>query len=616
MTKKKHSRLSSLTQPGKQKFKDNITLSKLWTYFKSSKKFVILTIVIGIFSAACAGGAIYISGYIYNNFLTSPEPDPFPIIAFSYVCIVLMLTNILTALFDFLVTIIFSKIVEYKVCYKMRQDIFNKIQRLSIYYLDQNASGELITKTSNDIDNISTTFTWQIVRDIPLLFNVVVIIILMALLNWALCLITLFIFPLMIFITSKAMNLIRPYYKKQQECTSDLNSFVEERISGNKIVSLYEKQDLNLQEFKKLNDDLSKNSVIANGFANILPPLNMLFTNLAFVILVALGISLTCLGYIKTSWSVIGNFGIESLLVVFTIFARNIANPINQIITSIGPITLMLVSANRVFDILSQDEEPNVKKPVELKNAKGYIEAKNLCFAYDKKGKQILKNINFKCEPGKTIALVGPTGCGKTTLASLLSRFYEVTSGDLLIDGVRIQDISRSSLHENITIVLQDTFLFNTTIRENIRYGKFDASDEEIEVAAKFAKAHDFIMNMLYGYETMIEDNGTNLSQGQRQSIVIARAFLRKAKILILDEATSSIDTKTENDIQNSLKLLMSNKTSIIIAHRLSTIRNADNILVMKSGEIIEHGTHNKLIKKNGFYAKLYNAQFKKHESI
>ncbi|MBQ6280125.1 MAG: ABC transporter ATP-binding protein [Mycoplasma sp.] len=616
MTKKKHSRLSSLTQPGKQKFKDNITLSKLWTYFKSSKKFVILTIVIGIFSAACAGGAIYISGYIYNNFLTSPEPDPFPIIAFSYVCIVLMLTNILTALFDFLVTIIFSKIVEYKVCYKMRQDIFNKIQRLSIYYLDQNASGELITKTSNDIDNISTTFTWQIVRDIPLLFNVIVIIILMALLNWALCLITLLIFPLMIFITSKAMNLIRPYYKKQQECTSDLNSFVEERISGNKIVSLYEKQDLNLQEFKKLNDDLSKNSVIANGFANILPPLNMLFTNLAFVILVALGISLTCLGYIKTSWSVIGNFGIESLLVVFTIFARNIANPINQIITSIGPITLMLVSANRVFDILSQDEEPNAKKPVELKNAKGYIEAKNLCFAYDKKGKQILKNINFKCEPGKTIALVGPTGCGKTTLASLLSRFYEVTSGDLLIDGVRIQDISRSSLHENITIVLQDTFLFNTTIRENIRYGKLDASDEEIEVAAKFAKAHDFIMNMLYGYETMIEDNGTNLSQGQRQSIVIARAFLREAKILILDEATSSIDTKTENDIQNSLKLLMSNKTSIIIAHRLSTIRNADNILVMKSGEIIEHGTHNKLIKKNGFYAKLYNAQFKKHESI
>lgn len=616
MSKKKHNRLLSLAQPGNQKFDNNITWDRLWKYFKSSKKFVILALVLGMLSAACTGGSIYISGYIYNNFLTSPEPSPFPIIAFSYVCIILMLTNILTATFEFLVTIVLSKVVEHKVCYQMRHDIFNKIQSLSIYYLDQNASGELITKTSNDIDNISTTFTWQIVRDIPVFFNVIVIIIMMALLNWALCLITLFIFPLMIFATSKAMNLIRPYYKKQQEYISDLNAFVEERISGNKIVSLYEKQDLNLQEFKKINADLSKNSVVANGFANILPPLNMLFTNLAFVILVALGISLTCLGYIKTSWSAIGNFGIQSLLVVFTIFARNIANPINQIITSMGPITLMLVSANRVFDILNQEDEPNAKNLVELKNAKGYIEAKNLCFSYEKNGKQILKNVNFKGEPGKTIALVGPTGCGKTTLASLVSRFYEVTSGDLLIDGVRIQDISRYSLRENITIVLQDTFLFNTTIRENIRYGKLNASDEEVEVAAKLAKAHDFIMSMAHGYETMIEDNGTNLSQGQRQSIVIARAFLREAKILILDEATSSIDTKTEDDIQNSLKLLMSNKTSIVIAHRLSTIRNADNILVMKDGEIIEQGTHNKLIKKNGFYAKLYNAQFKNNESI
>ena len=597
------------------KFDTRLTIKRLWQYFKNSKKHVFFAILFGILSSIFVGVSIYISGYIYNKYFYLDDTSQFPIIAFCFVCIMLMLTNILTSFSDFMVAVIVSRITEKRLCYEMRREIFNKIQNLPIFYLDQNASGELITKASNDVDNISTTYTWHFVRDIPWFFNIIVIIILMGLLNWALCLITLLMFPLMILITLKALKFIRPYYKKQQDCTANLNAFIEERISGNKIVSLYEKQDLNLKEFDKLNGDLSKNSIIANGFANVLPPLNMLFTNLAFVALVSLGITLTCLGYIKTSWSVIGTFEPASLLIVFTIFARNLSNPINQIITSMGPIMLMFVSANRVFDILDQEEEIKIDKPIDLKNVKGYIEAKNLNFSYTK-NKPVLKNINFKCEPGKILALVGPTGCGKTTLASLISRFYEITNGQLLIDNVPIQNISRHCLRENVAIVLQDTFLFNTTIRENICYGKLDASDEEVEIAAKFAKAHEFIMNMPNGYETVIEDNGINLSQGQRQSIVIARAFLREAKILILDEATSSIDTKTENDIQNSLNLLMSNRTSIIIAHRLSTIKNADNILVMKSGEIIEHGTHKQLIKQKGFYAKLYNAQSKKHKTI
>ena len=606
---------NKIPMQNQMKFDTKLTIKRLWQYFKVSKKYVILAIIFGIFSALFVGGSIYISGFIYNKYFYQQETFNFPIIAFCITSIMLMLTYILTSFSDFLVTIFITLVIERHVCFNMRKNIFNKIQTLPIYYLDKNASGDLITKTSNDIDNIATTFTWQIVRDIPWFFNIFVIIILMGLLNWALCLITLMIFPLMILLTIKALKFIKPYYKRQQDCMSHLNAFVEERISGNKIVSIYEKQELNLKEFDQLNEDLSNNSTIANGFANILLPMNMLFTNFAFVILVGLGISLTTLGYIKTSWSLIGSFEPASLLIVFTVFARNIANPINQIVTSMGPIVLMFVSANRVFDILDQNEEVNIPNSIELKNINGYIEAKNLNFSY-KENKPILKDINFKCKPGNVLALVGPTGCGKTTLVSLISRFYEISNGQLLIDNIPIQNISRQSLRENVTIVLQDTFLFNTTIRENIRYGKLDASDQEIEIAAKLAKAHEFITKMPNGYETLIKNNGTNLSQGQRQSIVIARAFLRKAKILILDEATSSIDTKTENDIQKSLNMLMSKKTSIIIAHRLSTIRNANNILVMKKGKIIEHGTHNELIKQKGFYAKLYNAQFKKHEII
>ena len=610
MNKKNKTTLKNQT-----KFDTRLTIKRLWQYFRVSKKYVIFIIVFGIFSAIFVGGSIYISGFIYNKYFYQQETTQFPIIAFCFTSIMLMLTYILTSFSDFLVTIFMTLVIEHHVCYNMRKNIFIKIQNLPIYYLDQNASGELITKTANDVDNIATTFTWQIARDIPWFFNILVIIVLMGLLNWALCLITLMIFPLMILLVAKTLKFIKPYYKKQQDCMSDLNAFVEERISGNKIVSLYEKQELNLNEFDQLNQNFSNNSIVANGFANILLPMNMLFTNFAFIILVGLGISLTSLGYIKTSWSLIGSFEPASLLIVFTVFARNIANPINQIVTSMGPIVLMFVSANRVFDILDQSEELSIHNPIKLKNVKGYVEAKNLNFSY-KKNTPILKNLNFKCEPGKVLALVGPTGCGKTTLASLISRFYEISNGQLLIDNIPIQNISRESLRENVTIVLQDTFLFNTTIRENIRYGKLDASDQEIEIAAKLAKADEFITKMPNGYESLIEDNGRNLSQGQRQSIVIARAFLRNAKILILDEATSSIDTKTENDIQKSLNMLMSKKTSIIIAHRLSTIRNADNILVMKSGKIIEYGTHNELIKQKGFYAKLYNAQFKKHEII
>ena len=581
-----------------KKFNTKTTFKKLWKYFEGSKGIVALVIVLSVLSGIFQGVSIYLSGFIYEHFFINIASD-FPFMPFCYVCITLLLMNILYSVSNYLIGLIVARVVEYRVCNRMRDDIFNKLQNLSVYYFDLNASGEIITKTSNDVDNVSITFSMYVCKDLAWFFFIIVTIIIMFMMNWALSLITIFIYPIMVLVTTKALKIIQPYFQKQQEEVSKINGFIEERISGNKIVSLYEMQDLNINEFKKINESLTKNSAVANGFSNSMQPLNIFFSNLAFVILVGVGITLTSLGYIHTDWGILGNYSIAGLLIVFTMFARNLANPINQLITSFGLIVLMMVSAARIFDVLDQKEE--VEKDLNF----GYV-----------KDKYILKNVNFKCRPGTVTAIVGPTGCGKTTLVSLLSRFYEVSKGKLLVDDIPIKQITRDSLRENITIVLQETFLFNTTIRENIRYGKLDATDEEIEAAAKFVKADQFINNMPNGYETLIKDNGSNLSQGQRQSIVIARAFLRESRILILDEATSSIDTKTENDIQNSLNILMKNKTSIIIAHRLSTIRNADNILVMDKGEIIESGTHDNLLKKNGFYAKLYNAQFKNHVEI
>ena len=597
-----------------KKFNTKTTFEKLWKYLEGSKGIVALVIVLSVLSGIFQGVSIYLSGFIYEHFFINIASD-FPFMPFCYVCITLLFMNILYSVSNYLIGLIVARVVEYRVCNRMRDDIFNKLQNLSVYYFDLNASGEIITKTSNDVDNVSITFSMYVCKDLAWFFFIIVTIIIMFMMNWALSLITIFIYPIMVLVTTKALKIIQPYFQKQQEEVSKINGFIEERISGNKIVSLYEMQDLNINEFKKINESLTKNSAVANGFSNSMQPLNIFFSNLAFVILVGVGITLTSLGYIHTDWGILGNYSIAGLLIVFTMFARNLANPINQLITSFGLIVLMMVSAARIFDVLDQKEEIEVLEAKEVKGIQGYVEAKDLNFGYVK-DKYILKNVNFKCCPGTVTAIVGPTGCGKTTLVSLLSRFYEVSKGKLLVDDIPIEQITRDSLRENITIVLQETFLFNTTIRENIRYGKLDATDEEIEAAAKFVKADQFINNMPNGYETLIKDNGSNLSQGQRQSIVIARAFLRETRILILDEATSSIDTKTENDIQNSLNILMKNKTSIIIAHRLSTIRNADNILVMDKGEIIESGTHDNLLKKNGFYAKLYNAQFKNHVEI
>jgi ATP-binding cassette subfamily B protein len=304
-----------------------------------------------------------------------------------------------------------------------------------------------------------------------------------------------------------------------------------------------------------------------------------------------------------------------TLLIVFSLCARNLNNPINQMVAALGNVFLALASAERVFEVLRQANEADDPDAKDLNEIYGLVEAEHLDFSYVE-GKPILKDINFYVKPNMKVALVGPTGAGKTTIVNLITKFYDINSGDLLIDGVSIKKITRESLRKNITMVLQDTYLFGTTIKENIRYGRLDASEEEIIQAAKMARADNFINQLSLGYDTILDDNGGNISQGQRQLLAIARAFLSNSKIVILDEATSSIDTKTEIEIQKAMNDLMKDRTSFVIAHRLSTIKNADIILVINHGKIIERGNHDELLAQNGFYAELYNSQFKKGVQI
>jgi ATP-binding cassette subfamily B protein len=307
----------------------------------------------------------------------------------------------------------------------------------------------------------------------------------------------------------------------------------------------------------------------------------------------------------------IANIQKTSLLIVFTLCARNLNNPINQMIAALGSLFLAVASAERVLEVIKEPNEQDDPDAQDLKEIYGLVEAEHLDFHYAP-GKPVLQDINFYVKPQQIVALVGPTGAGKTTIVNLITKFYNITGGDLKIDGISIKKIKRESLRKNITMVLQDTYLFSTSIYHNIHYGRLNATRSEVIEAAKMARAHNFIMQLPKGYDTILEDNGSNLSQGQRQLLAIARAFLSNSRIVILDEATSSIDTKTEIEIKQAMDQLMKERTSFIIAHRLSTIKNADNILVIKQGRIVEHGKHDELIKRKGFYAELYNSQFKK----
>lgn len=491
---------------------------------------------------------------------------------------------------------------------RIRNDLFEKLQHLSVRYYDTNSAGDIMSRFTNDVDNIGQMFDSTVLQMFSGALTLIGSLVLMFITNVPLAIVTVLLTPVMAKVGGTIASHTRRYFSLQQETLGAVNGYIEETITGQKVVKVFNHEDTVKEEFGELNKKLRNVQARANFLGGIMGPCMNAMSQVSYTVTAFIGSVLaffTRLGTIGAQ-----NFSFAALdvggLTVFVNYSKQFARPINEIANQVNVIMSALAGAERVFKVM--DEPPETtgdEAKIKLENIKGDVEIKNVTFGYNP-DKVILKNISIYAHPGQKIALVGSTGAGKTTITNLLTRFYDVNSGNITIDGIDIRDADRESLRRNIAMVLQDTHLFTGTVMENIRYGRLDATDDEVKKAAVTSCAHMFIKNMPDGYNTMLKGDGANLSQGQRQLLNIARAALSKAPILILDEATSSVDTRTEQHINQGMDALMENRTTFVIAHRLSTIRNADAIMVLENGEIIERGTHEQLLEKRGRYYELY----------
>ena len=478
---------------------------------------------------------------------------------------------------------------------KIRNDLFVKMQTLPVRFYDTNSNGDLMSRFTNDVDTVGQMLSSTLVQLFSGALSIVGTLALMLYTNIYLTIVTLIMVPVMMKAGRAVAKRSQKYFSAQQTSLGAVNGYVEEMITGQKVVKVFCHEETAKEEFRILNRDLRNNQIKAQFFGGIMGPV---MGNLSQV-----NYSLTaCIGGLLCVWK---NFDVGGLT-IFLNFSRQFSRPINEISMQIGNVFSALAGAERVFAVMDQEpEQENDSDAVTLDPMKGHVVLDHVTFGY-RPGKVILKDISLYAKPGQKIAFVGSTGAGKTTITNLLNRFYDIQSGSITIDGVDIRHIERNNLRQNIAMVLQDTHLFTGTVRENIRYGRLDATDEEVIQAAKTASAHSFIMRLPQGYDTMLEGDGANLSQGQRQLLNIARAAISKAPVLILDEATSSVDTRTEKHIEHGMDRLMAHRTPFVIAHRRSTVRNADAIMVLEQGEIIERGDHGELLEMKGRYYELY----------
>ena len=477
----------------------------------------------------------------------------------------------------------------------LRKDLFDHIQTLPVRYFDTNATGDIMSRFTNDVDVVGEMLNNTVIQLIQGFISIVGTVSIMLYMNVWLALLTILLVPLMLKAGGSIAKRSSKYYRQQQSALGKLNGYIEETVTGQKVVKVFCHEEKAVEEFTDLNNDLRKKQVKAQFFGGIMGPVMGNIGQVSYGITACVG-GLFCLA---------GRLSLGGLT-VFVNYSRQFSRPINEISMQINTIFSALAGAERVFKVMDEEpEEADKPDAVEMANVKGEVIMEDVSFGYNP-DKVILKHINLYAHAGQKVAFVGSTGAGKTTITNLLNRFYDIQEGKITIDGRDIKDYARKSLRSHIAMVLQDTHLFTGTVRENIRYGRPDATDEEVEQAAKTASAHSFIMRLENGYDTMLEGDGINLSQGQRQLLNIARAAVSKAPILVLDEATSSVDTRTEMHIGHGMERLMKNRTTFVIAHRLSTVRNADCIMVLEQGEIIERGTHEQLLAEKGRYYQLY----------
>ena len=488
------------------------------------------------------------------------------------------------------------------VSYSLRKDISGKMNRLPMKYYESRTYGEVLSRITNDVDTLQQGLNQSITQLITSVTTLIGVFIMMLSINVWMTLCALLILPCSMFIISKVMKRSQKYFRQQQKYLGDVNGQVEEVYAGQNIVKAFNKEDAVMATFEETNKKLYESGWKSQFFSGMMMPIMQFVGNIGYVMVALLGGFMTIKGAIEVG-------DIQS----FFQYIRNFTQPVQQIAQVTNMMQSAAAASERVSEFLEEEEEEQtVEHPVTLENGvEGHVTFEHVSFGY-RPDQIIIKDFSEQVQPGQKIAIVGPTGAGKTTLVKLLMRFYDVNSGRILIDGHDIREFDRRNLRECFGMVLQDTWLFNGTIMENIRYGRLDATDEEVIAAAKAAHAHRFIQTLPEGYNTVLNEEASNVSQGQKQLLTIARAILADNRLLILDEATSSVDTRTEERIQKAMDNLMKGRTSFVIAHRLSTIKDADVILVMKDGDIIEQGNHEELLAMNGFYANLYNSQFEK----
>ena len=518
------------------------------------------------------------------------------------ILLTLICLYVVSALFSFIQGFTMTGIAQ-KITYKLRADISEKINKLPMKYFDKRTHGEVLSVITNDVDTLSANLNQSITQIITAICTLIGILVMMFSISWQMTLISLVILPVSALLVKNIVGKSQKYFKAQQDYLANVNGQVEEVYSGLNIVKVFNAEGKVTNEFEKANDNLYHSAWKSQFLSGLMFPVMNFIGNVGYVAVAVAG------GYLAIQGTItVGN--IQS----FIQYNKQFTQPINQIAQISSMLQAMVAAAERVFEFLEEDEEKNTaKQGTSVEQLKGNVKFDHVKFGYDAE-KTIINDFNCDVKDGQKIAIVGPTGAGKTPMVKLLMRFYDVTDGAILVDGINIKDFERGELRKMFGMVLQDTWLFGGTVKENIKYGKEDATDDEVIQAAKAAHVHHFIKTLPNGYNSVLNEESSNVSAGQKQLLTIARVILTDPKVLILDEATSSIDTRTEIQIQKAMDNLMEGRTSFIIAHRLSTIKNADLILVMNHGDIVEQGTHEELLAKGGFYSDLYNSQFEEVE--
>ncbi len=583
------------------------TMKKLLRYMKPFIPMIIIvlifaiaSVVVGIKGPKILGDAIT---KLYEGLISKATGGSIDFEYIGSIMITLILLYVASSVFSFIGGFIMSSIAQ-KISYNLRRELSEKINRMPLKYFDKMTHGEVLSRVTNDIDTVSMTLNQSLFPIVTSISTLIGVLVMMLTISWLMTLVSLIIIPLSVLFIGIIVKQSQKHFKAQQESLGHVNGHIEEIFGGHNIMKAFNGEKKAMDKFNGINDVLYKSAWKSQFLSGMMFPIMGFIGNIGYVIVTILGGWLTIKGSMQ-----VGS------IVSFVQYVRNFQQPIGQVSQVANILQSTAAAAERVFEFLEEEEEPkDVPNPASTADVKGEVEFKNVKFGYNPEN-IIINDFSAKVKPGQRVAIVGPTGAGKTTIVKLLMRFYDLNDGNIFIDGINSTDFKRSDLRDLFGMVLQDTWLFNGTIMENIRYGRLEATDEEVIKAAKAAHAHHFIKTQPDGYNMVLNEEASNVSQGQKQLLTIARAILSNPKILILDEATSSVDTRTEVLIQKAMENLMKDRTSFIIAHRLSTIRDADLILVMKGGDIVEQGTHEELLSSGGFYASLYNSQFEEAEA-